>query len=119
LTYYGSYVSLWGFGEQTAGFLIIGLPCLPKTMQSLPGSDSVASLFRSLKRSIQSNTRNDSDGPSNWRPRVLSPKHQSHWEIADGDTFELETTATGGNTSRQKVHPANGIIREVRLEVSG
>ncbi|KAI1373901.1 hypothetical protein F4677DRAFT_427580 [Hypoxylon crocopeplum] len=47
--YYIPDIGLWGIGEITSGFLIIGIPSAPKTIKSMPGSESVTSLLTSWR----------------------------------------------------------------------
>jgi hypothetical protein len=50
ITYYMAYVVLWGIGETTIEFLIIGIPSLPMAVKAMPISKSMTSLLRSFGR---------------------------------------------------------------------
>ncbi|KAI0509382.1 hypothetical protein F5B22DRAFT_649011 [Xylaria bambusicola] len=112
--YYITEVGLWGIGEMTAGFLIIGTPAVPRVVKSLPFSDSVVSLLQSWTRSRM---RNSGDSPGYLRTwgRSVSKKRRGLWEISDLDTYDL---APVGTSAQQGNPPPNSITREVRIEVT-
>jgi hypothetical protein len=56
ITYYMAYVVLWGIGETTIEFLIIGIPSLPMAVKAMPISKSMTSLLRSFGRQSDTGT---------------------------------------------------------------
>ncbi|KAI0407870.1 hypothetical protein F4802DRAFT_551537 [Xylaria palmicola] len=106
--YYVTEVGLWGIGEMAAGFLIIGIPSAPRAAQSLPFSDSVASLLRSL--SSTNAPSHERSFIASWRRRPLTRKRRGLWEISELDTFNLVTEAGTQKDSR----PPTVIIEEPR-----
>ncbi|KAI0197539.1 hypothetical protein F4808DRAFT_293191 [Astrocystis sublimbata] len=114
--YYVTEVGLWGIGEMTAGFLIIGIPASPRAMKSLPFSGSVVSLFHSLTRSnnVPSSGGGGHSYLQSWR-RPLSRKRRGLWEISELETgFDLDNVGTPPQHGNP---PAGAIAREVRVEV--
>ncbi|KAI0444954.1 hypothetical protein F4803DRAFT_509652 [Xylaria telfairii] len=112
--YYITEVGLWGIGEMTAGFLIIGIPAFPRVAKSLPFSDSVVSLFHSLTRSKVSEGGDVRSYFRSWG-RPISRKRRGLWEISELDTYDLatvDTPAGQGNTS------PDSPTREVRVELT-
>ncbi|XXG99238.1 hypothetical protein Hte_005575 [Hypoxylon texense] len=100
--YYIPDIGLWGIGEITAGFLIIGIPSAPKTIKSMPGSDSVTSLLASWRRgSAPTNNRDVMPPPHN----PLTRKPGGLWEISDTDTFQLMSVKSASAT--QHVQPSS------------
>jgi hypothetical protein len=88
--YYVAYIGLWDVGELTSGFLIVGIPSIPKAFSALPRlPESVRSLLRTLTRTRQSSATGEtggSGGERSWRPR-RTPR--GPYEAADIDTHEL------------------------------
>lgn len=100
--YYIPDIGLWGIGEMTAGFLIIGIPSAPKTIKSMPGSDSVTSLLASWRRGSAPTNNRDVMPP----PRSpLTRKPRGLWEISDTDTFQLVSVKSASAT--QHVQPGS------------
>ncbi|KAI1076950.1 hypothetical protein F5B20DRAFT_583689 [Whalleya microplaca] len=103
--YYIPDIGLWGIGEMTAGFLIIGIPSAPKTIKSIPGSDSVTSLLNSCRRRGAPTTNHDSKLP---RRNPLTRKPRGLWEISDTDTFQLMSVKSANSANAtQHVLPSS------------
>ncbi|KAI4947914.1 hypothetical protein J4E86_008431 [Alternaria arbusti] len=91
--YIVSIAGLWGVGEMTAGFLIIGFPSLPKVVKALPFSDSVVSLLRQITRpgssghaEGQSETRR---GLPSWHKAAPLKKRRDQFEISELSEYDL------------------------------
>ncbi|KAF2829295.1 hypothetical protein CC86DRAFT_453943 [Ophiobolus disseminans] len=98
--YVASIAGLWGVGEMTAGFLIMGIPSLPKVFKSLPFSGSVVSLLRQLTRpgssgEGQSNSRR---GLPSWYKAPPEKKRRAQFEVSELNEHDLlshqETSGT-------------------------
>ncbi|KAI0465885.1 hypothetical protein F4859DRAFT_499545 [Xylaria cf. heliscus] len=92
--YYVGLVGLWGLGEIAAGFLIIGIPAIPKVTKSIPISASVVSLLHSWTRPSGSGGR----VPSSWRSWGKPPtrKRRGQWDITDLETLDLVSVNVTG-----------------------
>ncbi|RYC56723.1 hypothetical protein CHU98_g9487 [Xylaria longipes] len=112
--YYITEVGLWGIGEMTAGFLIIGIPASPRAVKSLPFSGSIQSLFHSWTRSNMPDGRDNSSYLRSWR-RPFARKRRGLWEISELDTFNLVTVDT---TVAPENPPPDYITRKMRVEVT-
>ncbi|KAH8721494.1 hypothetical protein GQ44DRAFT_829083 [Phaeosphaeriaceae sp. PMI808] len=107
VTYYTTYVALWGVAEMTVGFLILGIPSLPKVIKALPIPKSLALLLHSIKRSSDSGDSLEGGLPLSWRKplswrRPVTRKQRDQWEISDLDTYDLGTV-TSENVDRSEI----------------
>ncbi|KAI4910494.1 uncharacterized protein J4E92_010422 [Alternaria infectoria] len=91
--YIVSIAGLWGVGEMTAGFLIIGFPSLPKVVKALPFSDSVVSLLRQITRpgssghaEGQAETRR---GLPSWHKAAPLKKRRDQFEVSELSEYDL------------------------------
>jgi hypothetical protein len=85
VTFYTTPVALWGVGEMTIGFLVLGIPSIPKVVQSLPFPGCVASFVRCFRRTDSSG---DPRGGYYW-PKFVARKPRDQWQISDVDTHDL------------------------------
>ncbi|KAI1138714.1 hypothetical protein F5Y05DRAFT_382099 [Hypoxylon sp. FL0543] len=123
-TYWMTELGLWGVGEITAGFLIIGIPAMPKIVKSLPVSSSLVSLMRSWTRTPRSSKPSqEGAGLPVWRNPLsrnpLSRKRRGLWEISELDTYGLVTVdppQSAEQTDSVEDHPPPGTKREVLVE---
>lgn len=84
-----STTGLWSIGEMTAGFLIIGIPSLPKVVKSIPLTESVISLIKSWKKTGHSGGQSNSrrDLRSWYKPQ--SRKRHNQTDYSDLDQHDL------------------------------
>ncbi|KAF2877772.1 hypothetical protein BDV95DRAFT_588804 [Massariosphaeria phaeospora] len=84
-----SEAGLWAIGEMTAGFMIMGIPSLPKVVKSLPYSESVLSLLRSLTRPGSSGQQTNSRRglPSWYKP--APKKRPNQFEVSELNEHDL------------------------------
>lgn len=121
--YWIGNVALWGAGELTAGFLVIGVPGVPKVIQSIQASESFTNL---LSRFGISAVRTEQE-PKNARPternmgRISTRrKPRGQWDISDTDTFGLVSIQANPPSGTVLYNPGtshNGISRENRWDV--
>jgi hypothetical protein len=64
--YIRSDLVLWMAAEIAAGFLVMGLPSLPKVFRALPGSGSMMSFFKSIWRGLSGEQENSRRGLPSW-----------------------------------------------------
>lgn len=123
--YYIVDVGLWGIGEITAGFLIMGIPGLPKVAQSIMSTPSLVYLISHLRGT----TKESGSGPSLSEPKKRHPslrtwgqgsrrQRRSLWDIGDTDTYALVTVqADAAFQKHGQEQPPNAILREIRVDV--
>ncbi|KAH7109481.1 hypothetical protein B0J11DRAFT_448958 [Dendryphion nanum] len=81
--------SYWSIAEMTAGFLIMGLPSLPKVMKSFVGLPWVNCMIGPIARRVpcvghpQSNSRR---GLPSWYKPKLSVQRNGHFDVSNGDS---------------------------------
>lgn len=114
-------VGLWGVGEITAGLLIIGIPGVPKVVQSIQASDSFTNLLSKLGISTM---RTQSD-PSSGRPSTTwtfgrKQKRRGPWDISDADTYGLVSVQAMpvDQDAHNVERPPNSITRETGWDVA-
>ncbi|KAI1209623.1 uncharacterized protein F4807DRAFT_84421 [Annulohypoxylon truncatum] len=109
-TYYLSLVGLWGLGEVAAGFMIMGIPALPRATKMIPFSESVALLLRPWTKREVSSIHERSNLP-HWR-RPFSRKRRGLWDITDLESRDLITmnSMNPGDSSS-----ANNVTNEVLM----
>ncbi|KAI1390653.1 uncharacterized protein F4822DRAFT_441946 [Hypoxylon trugodes] len=100
LIYNTGIVGLWALGEIAAGFLVIGVPALPKTANSIPITASAISLLRSRARRGTSSGHNEQPSALLWR-KLPSRKRRDQWDITELETHNLVTV----NNENQKPEP--------------
>lgn len=107
-----SRVGLWSIGEMTAGFLIIGIPSIPKFIKTIPVSESLVSLIRTL-------TRTQPSGLSSKTPRQYTPPEPSGRRNSPPglsvDEYDMDTIK---DTSYSLHHKQSGILRETQVDVT-
>jgi hypothetical protein len=86
-----AYVVLWGIGETTIGFLIIGIPSLPMAVKAMPFSKSMTSLLRSFGRQSETPAY---QGNRSWHKSLPRKPRRDQWQITDLDTYDLITVTT-------------------------
>lgn len=118
--YYVVLVGLWGIGEITAGFLIIGIPAISKVVQSIQSSHS----FISLVSRFKATTLESTTAPSRDKPKLRTwgkgsgRKPRGAWEISDVDTYaSVSVQAEGVPNETERERLPKGIIRETRVDV--
>ncbi|KAI1446643.1 hypothetical protein F5Y02DRAFT_68995 [Annulohypoxylon stygium] len=123
-TYWTTELGLWGVGEITAGFLIIGIPSMPKIIKNFPVTNSLVSLMKSWTRNMgSSNPSQEGVGLPIWR-NPLSRKRRGQWEISELDTYGLVTldatqnVESGYATDSIENHPSHGTTKEVAVEAT-
>ena len=110
-----SLAGLWSIGETAAGFLVIGIPSLPKITKSVPVFASVASRAKSWMRFSSGQDESEPRrGLPSWYKQ--SPRKRYHkTQESDMDESYLMTT---DNSIGKERHPSNAIIREVHIETT-
>ncbi|KAI0453910.1 hypothetical protein F5B21DRAFT_525377 [Xylaria acuta] len=85
-------INLWAIAEQTFGYLVIGIPAIPKVLHDFPCAKRLGSLVRSRSK----RTSNPSGGynRTTW-PNSTPRNHRDPWEIGDLDTHVLVTIKGG------------------------
>lgn len=123
--YYIVDVGLWGIGEITAGFLILGIPGLPAVVQTVKSSTS----FTTLISRFRGTTAPSQSDPSSERPSIRTwgqgsrRKRRGLWEISDLDTYGLVSVRAQAASSEtmpgdaERERPPNAILRETRVDV--
>ncbi|KAI1735114.1 hypothetical protein F4680DRAFT_310930 [Xylaria scruposa] len=86
-------INLWAIAEQTFGYLVIGIPAIPKVLHDFP----CAKRFGSLARSRSKQTTTPSGGyPARSTWPNSTPRHpRDVWDIGDLDTHVLVTVKGG------------------------
>lgn len=82
--YWMSIHALWGIDEMGAGFLILGIPSLPKVFQMLPFSESVAKPLWPVTNGSLPKSFNT----IGWR-KPMSRKRRGLWEISELESHSL------------------------------
>jgi hypothetical protein len=101
ITYYMAYVVLWGIGETTIGFLIIGIPSLPTAANVMPFSNAMTSLLRSFGRQSETLAH---QGNRSWHKSLPLKPRRDQWQITDLDTYDLITVTTSKPGSGVATH---------------
>jgi hypothetical protein len=106
ITFYIAYVVLWGIGETTVGFLIVGIPSIPTVVKKVPFLGSMVSLLRSFRRTSEG----EAYPVHNSWPRAMPRKRRDQWDVTDLDTYDLITTTntmtSGLGSSRKETESA-------------
>lgn len=104
--YYVGIMVLWGFGEMTAGFLVLGIPSIPKVASKL----HCAHHFGSLVRPWKSSRGTESSHSHVSLPGPVPRKPRDQWQINDlekhgsGPRIYLNPIRSGGQEdSKQNV----------------
>ncbi|KAH6645102.1 hypothetical protein BKA67DRAFT_128794 [Truncatella angustata] len=110
VTYQMSGVAIWTIWEITTGFLIMGIPAIPRVVKTIPKSDSIVSFFRSLtSRGSQPSGESPAAPPRQfYKP---TSRRRGLWEITDLDTHDL--------VSMSSVDGANNDVTHLRVELAG
>lgn len=131
-TYYDPIIGCFALGEITAGFLIIGIPPIPKFLRTLSAKDSGMRGFLSRIGVLGSNgsrrkTQELGGGSDKierpWRS-VAHKKPRGAWDITDNDTFDLLSVTSHAEADRYPGHdlngniPQNSIKRDMRVDVA-
>lgn len=109
VTYLMSGVAIWTIWEITTGFLIMGIPAIPRIAKTFPMSDSVASFFRSLtgKSTGQSPIGSEEQGnhrPVHYSSKPKSRKKRGQWDITELETQDLVSPNDGGEAGSTMSH---------------
>lgn len=112
-------VGLWGAGEIAAGFLIIGVPGVPKVAQAIQTSDSFTNL---LSRLGLSNAQTE-PGPNSLQPSLRTfgrrnPRREL-WDTGDTETFGLVSLPAPSSTFtvQETENPPNAILKVTHWDV--
>lgn len=116
-------VALWGVGEITAGLLIIGIPGIPKVVQSIQASESFTSLLSRLGISTIRMQSDNSGGRRSIKTfgRNQTPqKRRGQWDISDADTYGLVSVQAMpvDQQAPNFQQPPNCITRETGWDVN-
>ncbi|KAI0904215.1 hypothetical protein F4823DRAFT_615753 [Ustulina deusta] len=86
-------INLWAIAEQTFGYLVIGVPAIPKVLHDFPCAKRLGSLVRSRSRQTSNpgGGHNDRVTWPNSTPRI----YREIWETGDLDTHVLVTIQGG------------------------
>lgn len=132
--YLASIIGVFAIGENTAGFLIIGVPSVPKVFRTFSHKDSaVRSGLSGIKLPSWTGRRRTAEGPDGGsgsgralvQPSWRTPVHQKSrgaWAISENDSLEiLSPSTTRVEAGRHPTHsvnlPQNSIKRDVRVDV--
>ncbi|KAI0198734.1 hypothetical protein F4808DRAFT_249411 [Astrocystis sublimbata] len=96
ILYHSVEINLWAMAEQTFGYLVIGIPALPKVLHDFPCARYLGSLVRTR-------TKHHSSAPSGYPPRTMwpssTPRRHNGGDVEDvwdaEDTHVLVTVAGG------------------------
>ncbi|KAI1425508.1 hypothetical protein F5Y12DRAFT_369369 [Xylaria sp. FL1777] len=89
ILFYVVNINLWAIAEQTFGYLVIGVPAIPKVLHDFP----CAKHFGSLARSKSQETPN-ANNRRTWR-NSTPRRYADIWETSDVDTHVLMTIEGG------------------------
>ncbi|KAI0428664.1 hypothetical protein F5Y09DRAFT_357612 [Xylaria sp. FL1042] len=92
ILYHVVTINLWAIAEQTFGYLVIGIPAIPKVLHDFPCAKHFGSLVRS--RSKQTSDPN-SGYPNRVWPSSTPRRRRDIWETGDLDTHVLVDTEAG------------------------
>ncbi|KAI1164594.1 hypothetical protein F5B18DRAFT_660943 [Nemania serpens] len=94
ILFYSVLINLWAIAEQTFGYLVIGVPAIPKVLHDFACARHFGSLVRS--RSQQPSNSGDYIGPrSTWPSTASRRRYRDAWEAGETDTHVLMTTIVG------------------------
>lgn len=112
--YYIASVGLWSMGEMTSGFLIMGIPSVPKAI-TLVRTHGFGRLPSTMKRTGKGDTAGSgSFAAQSWRRAPLSDR-RDNWENLEADEHALVSVrATHQSNGRM---PAEGISRSLSVEI--
>jgi hypothetical protein len=104
ILYYSVSINLWAIAEQTFGYLVIGVPAIPKAFQNFSFAKHI---FGSFARS-RCKSRQGPSNPSGYIERISSPRgYRDPWEVGDdADTHVLMTIVGDGKDDVALPHPA-------------
>ncbi|KAF2967711.1 hypothetical protein GQX73_g5888 [Xylaria multiplex] len=86
-------INLWAIAEQTFGYLVIGIPAIPKVLRDSPCAKHLGSLVRSRSKQTSGQTDGYHDRAT-W-PSSTPRRYRDAWEIGDVDTQVLVTISGG------------------------
>ncbi|KUI71772.1 hypothetical protein VM1G_07360 [Cytospora mali] len=127
-TYVYTAVGLWSLGELTSGFLVIGVPALPKLYRSLysePGSFLRRVLGRHTANSGGGHHIGSSDLPPWRRTSPSSRAPRDPWDVYDNDHYDLLSVQPGQATHMEAGQdpsysvelPKYAVLREDQMDV--
>ncbi|KAI1119240.1 hypothetical protein F5Y14DRAFT_127285 [Nemania sp. NC0429] len=91
ILFYSVLINLWAIAEQTFGYLVIGVPAIPKVLHDFTCARHLGSLVRS--RSQQTSDPSNHVGPrSTWPSNASRRRYRDLWQAGDTDTHVLMTT---------------------------
>ncbi|KAI8948131.1 hypothetical protein F4801DRAFT_558009 [Xylaria longipes] len=86
-------INLWAIAEQTFGYLVIGIPAIPKVLHDLPCAKHLGSLVRSRTKQTSPPSGGYHDRRT-W-PNSTPRRYPNLWETGDLDTHALVTIQGG------------------------
>jgi hypothetical protein len=86
-TYHFSGVAVFTIWECVVGFMVMGIPAVPRAFKLVPGSTVVITFFRSLTSKIESSKNK----PFQHMYKPKSRRRRSVFEISEMDTDALDT----------------------------
>ncbi|KAK7930969.1 hypothetical protein PG985_001681 [Apiospora marii] len=112
VVYYMSGVAIWTIWELTCGFLVLGIPAMPRAARALPMPKSIAEFFRSFS----SHEQGSGSEPARPQYQLYQPRPRRRggtWELSDLDTTDLISArsahATGDTTEHAPISGARGM----------
>lgn len=116
--YYVPTMGCFALGEITAGFLIMGIPPIPKLIHKLSAQDSgIRSFLSRIGVLTSTGSRRKSQDLSGGSDKIKRPwRRAAHmnprgaWEITDNDTFDLLSITSHAEADRYPGHDLNGNI---------
>lgn len=100
-TYHFSGVAVFTIWECVVGFMVMGIPAVPRAFKLIPGSTVVITFFKSLTSKISTNTEKYKPFQHMYKPK--SRRRRSVFEISEMDTEALDTV-DGTETERTVSH---------------
>ncbi|KAI1186347.1 hypothetical protein F5B17DRAFT_366622 [Nemania serpens] len=95
ILFYSVLINLWAIAEQTFGYLVIGVPAIPKVLHDFACARHLGSLVRSSSR--QPSDSSNYVGPrSTWPSTASRRRYRDQWGVGETDTYVLMTTILGG-----------------------
>ncbi|KAI0096666.1 hypothetical protein GGR51DRAFT_568279 [Nemania sp. FL0031] len=114
ILYYSVIINLWAIAEQTFGYLVIGVPAIPKVVKGFPCAKYFGSLARSRAR--QSSTEQG----SRWPCSTSRQKSRNTWgagKAEEADTYVLVAVPEQARVYRGPV-PTNSSRDEIEISAT-
>lgn len=94
ILFYSVTINLWAIAEETFGYLVIGVPAIPKVFRDCACARHLGSLARSRAAKGPSNPSAYAPRGSTW-PSSASRRYRDPWEAGETDTHVLVTIIGG------------------------